>query len=130
MKKNCLIIFLVSIFIFIPSVNASASSQFKSYDKRSNNDGNAVDYKYHSKETYEKELKQYQVENSVGVNTKLKELRAQNENLDTDLENERKKSAALEKQIKEYETNLSKSVQLLKNRAKELEQILDAEEGK
>ena len=54
MKKNYLIIFLVSIFIFIPSVNASASSQFKSYDKRSNNDGNAVDYKYHSKETYEK----------------------------------------------------------------------------
>ncbi|MCR5613599.1 tetratricopeptide repeat protein [Treponema sp.] len=83
-----------------------------------------------SKETYEKELKQYQVESSVGVNSQLKELRQQNENLGTDLSNEKKRSAALEKQLKEYEGNLAKSVQLLKARAKEAQKLLDALEGK
>lgn len=51
MRKKCLV-FIIALFLFISPVYAEskASSQFKSYDKRSGTE--EVDYKYHSKEAY------------------------------------------------------------------------------
>ena len=63
-----------------------------------------------SKESYEKTLKQYQIENSVGVNSQLRELRQQNENLDNELANEKKRTAELESQVRGYEADLEKTV--------------------
>lgn len=56
MKKKYIYLIILSLFIFIPSANAStkASSQFKNYDVRSSNEGKPVDYKYHAKQPYEK----------------------------------------------------------------------------
>ena len=53
MKKKYLIL-SACLLLFITPVNAAskASSQFKGYDKRDNTD--SVDYKYHAKETYNK----------------------------------------------------------------------------
>lgn len=81
-----------------------------------------------SKESYEKTLRQYQVENSVGVNTQLRELRQQNENLDNSLAAEKKKNAELEAQLKGYEADLSKAVQNLKGKADEALELLNSME--
>ena len=81
-----------------------------------------------SKESYEKTLRQYQVENSVGVNTQLRELRQQNENLDNSLAAEKKKNAELEAQLKGYEADLSKAVQDLKGKADEALELLNSME--
>ena len=57
MRKKYLysIVFIISFFILLSPTYAASriSSQFKSYDKRSDSD-NPVDYKYHAKQTYEK----------------------------------------------------------------------------
>lgn len=79
-----------------------------------------------SKESYEKALKQYQVETSVGVNTQLRELRQQNESLDSDLANEKKRAAELEAQVKGYEAELANSVKVLKRQAEEALELLNA----
>lgn len=80
-----------------------------------------------SKESYEKALKQYQVESSVGINSQLRELRQQNENLDIDLANEKKRAALLEAQLKTYEQDIANSIQLLKEQADEALKLLDDE---
>ena len=80
-----------------------------------------------SKESYEKALKQYQVESSVGINSQLRELRQQNENLDIDLANEKKRAALLEAQLKTYEQDIANSIQLLKEPADEALKLLDDE---
>lgn len=82
-----------------------------------------------SKESYEKTLKQYQIENSVGVNSQLRELRQQNENLDNELANEKKRTAELESQVRGYEADLEKSVRELKQQADEALELLNRQEG-
>lgn len=82
-----------------------------------------------SKESYEKILKQYQIENSVGVNSQLRELRQQNENLDNELANEKKRTAELESQVRGYEADLEKSVRELKQQADEALELLNRQEG-
>lgn len=81
-----------------------------------------------SKESYEKTLRQYQVENSVGVNNQLRELRQQNESLDNDLASEKKKTAELEAQIKGYEADMAKAVHDLKRQADEALELLNRTE--
>lgn len=81
-----------------------------------------------SRESYEKALKQYQMENSVGVNTQLRELRQQNETLDSELANEKRKTAELESQVKGYEADLAKSVQDLKRQADQVLELLNKQE--
>ena len=82
-----------------------------------------------SKESYEKTLKQYQIENSVGVNSQLRELRQQNENLDNELANEKKRTAELESQVRGYEADLEKTVRELKQQADEALELLNRQEG-
>lgn len=82
-----------------------------------------------SKESYEKILKQYQIENSVGVNSQLRELRQQNENLDNELANEKKRTAELESQVRGYEADLEKTVRELKQQADEALELLNRQEG-
>ena len=82
-----------------------------------------------SKESYEKTLKQYQIENSVGVNSQLRELRQQNENLDNELANEKKRTAELESQVRGYEADLEKTVRELKQQADEAQELLNRQEG-
>lgn len=48
MIKKYLIVLFTSLFVLIPSAYASASSQFKSYDKRDATNGEPVSYKYHA----------------------------------------------------------------------------------
>lgn len=81
-----------------------------------------------SKESYEKTLKQYQIENSVGVNSQLRELRQQNENLDNELANEKKRTAELESQVRGYEADLEKTVRELKQQADEALELLNRQE--
>lgn len=83
-----------------------------------------------SRESYEKILKQYKVENTVGVNTQIRELREQNQNLNSDLENAKKRSAELEAQITDYEDNLSKSIRELKAQANDVLKLINQTEGK
>lgn len=82
-----------------------------------------------SKESYEKTLKQYQIESSVGVNSQLRELRQQNENLDNELANEKKRTAELESQVRGYEADLEKTVRELKQQADEALELLNRQEG-
>lgn len=82
-----------------------------------------------SKESYEKTLKQYQIESSVGVNSQLRELRQQNENLDAELANEKRRTAELESQVKGYEADIEKSISELKRKADEALELLNKREG-
>lgn len=80
-----------------------------------------------SKESYEKALKQYQMENSVGVNSQLRELRQRNENLDNTLAAERQKTAELEAQVKDYKEEMN-TLAAERQKATELEaQVKDYE---
>lgn len=81
-----------------------------------------------SRESYEKALKQYNVENSVGINDQLRELRSQKQSLDSDLALEKKKTAELEAQLKLYEKDLSNSIRELKSQAAEAQELLEEEE--
>lgn len=82
-----------------------------------------------SKESYEKALKQYKVESSVGINEQIRELRQQNESLDVDLANEKRRAQLLEEQIKAYEDDLAESIRLLKMQADEASELLDESES-
>lgn len=81
-----------------------------------------------SREEYEKTLKYYNVENSVGVNNQLRELRNQNESLDSDLALQKKRTEELEAQLKSYEQDLSNSIRELKSQAAEAQELLNEEE--
>lgn len=81
-----------------------------------------------SREEYEKTLKQYNVENSVGVNNQIRELRNQNESLDSDLALQKKRTEELEAQLKSYEQDLSNSIRELKSQAAEAQELLNEEE--
>lgn len=81
-----------------------------------------------SRESYEKTLKQYNVENSVGVNNQLRELRSQNETLDSDLVLQKKRNEELEAQLKLYEKDLSNSIRELKSQAVQAQELLENEE--
>lgn len=82
-----------------------------------------------SKESYEKTLRQYQIESSVGVNTQLRELRQQNENLDNELANEKRRTAELESQVKGYEADIEQSIRDLKRQADEALEIINNQAG-
>lgn len=81
-----------------------------------------------SRQEYEKTLKQYNVETSVGVNNQLRELRSQNESLDSDLAEQKKRTEELEAQLKSYEQNLSNNIRELKSQAEEVRALLEEEE--
>ncbi|MBQ0163498.1 MAG: tetratricopeptide repeat protein [Treponema sp.] len=81
-----------------------------------------------SRESYEKTLKQYNVENSVGVNNQIRELRSQKESLDSDLAEQKKRTAELEAQLKSYEKDLSGSIRELKSQAAEALELIEEEE--
>lgn len=81
-----------------------------------------------SKETYEKALKYSQFEKSVGENSQIRELRQQNEVLDTDLANEKRRNAELEEQLKIYQSDISRSIKELKEQASSALKLLDEQE--
>ncbi|MCQ2611441.1 MAG: tetratricopeptide repeat protein [Treponema sp.] len=85
-----------------------------------------------SRENYEKMLRQYKVENTVGANQndQLRSLREQNESMDELLIKEREKNAQLEQIIRAYEIDQEESVRFLQQQAVEALRLIEMQEGK
>lgn len=78
-----------------------------------------------SKESFEKRVITQNVENSVDMNTQLNELRLKNQQLDYDLEQEKKLNAELEALVKSFEDEYILSIKSLKEQAEEVYNALE-----
>ncbi len=90
-----------------------------------------------SKENYEKQIRRYEMERSVDVNTQLGLLRTQNATLESALEAEKNRAADLERRLGEAETrsksegaetvSSTEELQRLKESARQIKSLLEKE---